>query len=89
MAIRKSQEQIDLLKKQVEAQLQSMKIQFEKDFQKSVTEKTSEDAIKKINQRIDDLQKTQEKLLTMMQNLQNEATEISAKAQKLYEEQQK
>jgi prefoldin alpha subunit len=54
-----------------------------------VTEKTSEDAIKKIDQRIEDLQKTQEKLLTMMQNLQNEATEVSAKAQKLYEEQQK
>ena len=54
-----------------------------------VTEKTSEDAIKKINQRIEDLQKTQEKLLAMMQNLQNEATEVSAKAQKLYEEQQK
>jgi len=54
-----------------------------------VIEKTSEDAIKKIDCRIEDLQKTQEKLLTMMQNLQNEATEVSSKAQKFYEEQQK
>jgi len=54
-----------------------------------VTEKTSDDAIKKIDMRIEDLQKTQEKLLTMMQNLQNEATEVSAKAQKLLGEEQK
>ena len=51
-----------------------------------VMEKTSDDAIKKIDKRIDDLQKTQEKLLETMQNLQNEATEISAKAQKLLAE---
>jgi prefoldin alpha subunit len=48
-----------------------------------VTEKTSTNAIDKIDERINDLQKTQEKLITIMQNLQNEATEISAKAQKL------
>jgi prefoldin alpha subunit len=48
-----------------------------------VTEKTSTNAIDKIDERINDLQKTQEKLMTIMQNLQNEATEISAKAQKL------
>jgi len=54
-----------------------------------VTEKTSDDAIKKIDKRIEDLQKTQEKLLTMMQDLQNETTEISAKAQKLLAEEQK
>lgn len=54
-----------------------------------VTEKTSDDAIKKIDKRVEDLQKTQEKLLTMMQNLQNEAAEVSAKAQKLLAEEQK
>ena len=48
-----------------------------------VTEKTSSNAISKIDERIEDLQKTQEKLMTILQNLQNEATEVSAKAQKL------
>jgi len=48
-----------------------------------VTEKTSTNAINKIDERINDLQKTQEKLMTIMQNLQNEATEVSARAQKL------
>ncbi|GEM_PF-672067 len=51
------------------------------------TEKTSEDAIKKIDGRIENLQKTQEKLITMMQQLQAEATEVSERAQHLlYEE---
>ena len=54
-----------------------------------VTEKKAEDAINKINKKIEDLQKTQEKLLTMMQNLQNESAEVSAKAQKLLSESQK
>jgi prefoldin alpha subunit len=54
-----------------------------------VTEKKSEDAIKKIDERIEDLQKTQEKLLEMIQNIQNEAIQISNKAQKLVGEQQK
>jgi prefoldin alpha subunit len=54
-----------------------------------VTEKTSEDAIKKIDKRIEDLQKNQEKLMEMIQNLQTEATEVYNKAQKLLEEQQK
>ncbi len=52
------------------------------------TEKTSDDAIKNIDKRINDLQKTQEKLLEAMQNLQNGATEVSAKAQKLLAEKQ-
>jgi prefoldin alpha subunit len=54
-----------------------------------VTEKTSEDAIKKIDERVEGLQKTQEKLLSIMQNLQNEATEVSAKAQRLMDAEQK
>jgi prefoldin alpha subunit len=53
-----------------------------------VTEKTSEDAIKKIEKRTEDLQKTQERLFALMQQLQAEASDISAKAQKLIEEQQ-
>lgn len=53
-----------------------------------ITEKTSEDAIKKIDQRLEDLQKTQEKLSTIMQNLQNEVTEVYAKAQQLLAEKQ-
>jgi prefoldin alpha subunit len=51
-----------------------------------VVEKTSNDAIIKIDKRIEDLQKTQEKIITIMQNLQNEATEVSAKAQQLMSE---
>ena len=54
-----------------------------------VTEKKVEDAIKSIDKRIDDLQKTQERLVSSMQNLQAEAMEISAKAQKLISEEQK
>ena len=54
-----------------------------------VTEKNLDDAIKNIDKRIEDLQKTQDKLLTMMQQLQAEATEVSTKAQKLLAEQQK
>jgi prefoldin alpha subunit len=51
-----------------------------------VTEKTSEDAIKKIDKRIESLQQTQEKLSSMAQQLQTEATQISDKAQRLLEE---
>jgi len=54
-----------------------------------VAEKTTEDAIKGIDKRIEDLQKSEESLISMMQKLQLEAMEISAKAQKLYAEQQK
>ena len=54
-----------------------------------VTEKTSIDAISKIDDRIQELQKTQEKLLSIIQNLQNEATEVSAKAQEYLSEQEK
>jgi len=53
-----------------------------------VTEKKVEDAIKKIDIRLEELQKTQDKLSSMLQQLQTEAIEISTKAQKLYEEQQ-
>ena len=54
-----------------------------------VTEKTTDDAIKKIDERIDSLQKTQEKLSSMAQQLQTEAAEISDKAQKLMAEEKK
>ncbi len=51
-----------------------------------VAEKTSEDAIKKIDKRIESLQQTQEKLSSMAQQLQTEATQVSEKAQRLLEE---
>ena len=51
-----------------------------------VTEKSSDDAITNIDKRIEDLQKTQERLLEIMQNLQNETAEISQKAQRLISE---
>ena len=53
-----------------------------------VTEKTPEDVIKKIDERLENLEKTQVKMNEMMQNLQNEAADVSAKAQKLISEQQ-
>jgi prefoldin alpha subunit len=54
-----------------------------------VAEKKAEDAINKINKKIEDLQKTQQKVLTIMQNLQNESAEVSVRAQKLLSESQK
>jgi len=54
-----------------------------------VTEKTSDDAIKKIDKRIEGLQQTQEKLSSMAQQLQTEAEEVSDKAQKLLAEEKK
>jgi len=54
-----------------------------------ITEKKTEDAIKKIDKKIEELQKTQERLLEVMQNLQNNSAEVSAKAQKLLSESEK
>jgi prefoldin alpha subunit len=54
-----------------------------------VTEKTSEDTIANIDKRIESLKQTQEKLSSMAQRLQAEATEISDKAQKLLAEEKK
>ena len=51
-----------------------------------VTEKKSEEAIKKIDERIENLQKTQERLTTMAQQIQMEASEASNKAQQLLAE---
>jgi prefoldin alpha subunit len=54
-----------------------------------ITEKKPNEAIKKIDKRIEDLQKNIEKIEKMMQQLQNEATEVSVKAQQMIQEQQK
>jgi len=54
-----------------------------------VAEKTSDDAIKKIDERIENLQKTQERLSSMAQQIQTEAAEVSDKAQKLLSEEKK
>ena len=53
-----------------------------------VIEKSSEDTIENIDKRIKFLEKNQEKLNEVMQNLQKEATEISMKAQEIYKQQQ-
>jgi prefoldin alpha subunit len=53
-----------------------------------VTEKNTGDAVNRIDKRLEDLQKTQDRLSSMLQQLQTEAIDISTKAQKLYEEQQ-
>lgn len=54
-----------------------------------VTEKTSDDAIKKIDNRIEHLQQTQEKISSMVQQLQAETAEASSKAQTLLSEENK
>lgn len=54
-----------------------------------VTEKTVDDALKKIDERIKNLQEKQEKILSTVQKLQEESTEISQKTQKLIDETQK
>ena len=51
-----------------------------------VAEKTVDDAIEKIDGRIEALQENQKKLLSMAQQLQTEAAELSNKTQKLVDE---
>ena len=51
-----------------------------------VTEKTVENALKKIDERIEYMQESQKKLLTIAQQVQAEATELSEKTQKLMAE---
>jgi len=53
-----------------------------------VMEKVYEDAIKKIDERIEEIQRSQTKLEEMVQQIQAEATDADAKAQKLMGEQQ-
>lgn len=48
-----------------------------------VAEKTYEEALKKIDERIQNIEKSQVKLEQMMQNIQNQAEDASQKAQKL------
>lgn len=52
-------------------------------------EKSFDDAIKKIDERIEYIQNNQEKIISMIQQLQNELAEVSEKAQKIINEQQK
>ncbi len=52
-----------------------------------VTEKKYEDASQKIDERIKTLEKTQEKIKSMKEQMEAEANEISQKAQKLANEQ--
>lgn len=51
-----------------------------------VTEKTCEDTVKMLDKRIEKLQQTQEKIASMVQQLQAEAAEVSEKAQKILSE---
>ena len=54
-----------------------------------VSEKNYDDAIKKIDERVKNLEKTQEKLAHMIEQVQEAATNISTKAQKIISEQNK
>ena len=51
-----------------------------------VIEKASDDIVKKMDERIRNLQQTEEKISSMAQQLQTEITEITDKAQKLMSE---
>jgi len=51
-----------------------------------VAEKSVDDAIKKIGERIENLQKNMEKLIETSQKLQNEAAELSQQAQMMMSE---
>ena len=51
-----------------------------------VIEKTPGETIKKIDERVENLQQTQEKLSSMAQKLQTDATEVSNKAQQIIQE---
>ena len=50
-----------------------------------VLEKSVEEVIKKIDERVNSLQRTQERISSTAQQIQDEAAETSAKAQKLME----
>jgi len=52
-----------------------------------IVEKGSEDATKKIDDRIEELEKNMKKLGEMRQQTQNQAEEVYQKAQELYEQQ--
>ena len=54
-----------------------------------VIQKNIESAVKKIEEKIESLQKSQEKIVDTIQRLQMEATQISEKAQKLMSEQER
>ncbi len=54
-----------------------------------IAEKQNSDAISKIEKRIENLEKTQDKIYNMFQNLQNESAEISQRAQQLMSEEKK
>jgi prefoldin alpha subunit len=51
-----------------------------------VTERSNEDAVKKIQQRITALQENQQKLVTLAQKIEQEATELSEKTQKMMDD---
>ena len=52
-------------------------------------EKSLDDAIEKIDERLENLQKNQDQLNSMIEQLQSEAADVSAKAQKIINEQEK
>ena len=54
-----------------------------------VTEKKATDVIKNINEKIEELQKSQEKVISLIQNIELQANEASEKAQKLINQEKK
>ena len=53
-----------------------------------ITEKKTKEAIKNIEKRIKELEGSKEKVTTIIQQMQSEATDVSFKAQKIINEQQ-
>jgi len=54
-----------------------------------ITEKKPTDVIKKIDEKIEELQKSQERVVALIQNIENQANEASEKAQKLLNDEKK
>jgi len=54
-----------------------------------ITEKKPNDVIKKIDERIEELQRSQERVVAIIQNIENQANEASEKAQKLIDNEKK
>jgi prefoldin alpha subunit len=54
-----------------------------------VTEKKATDVIKNIDEKIEELQKSQEKVISLIQNIELQANEASEKAQKLINQEKK
>jgi prefoldin alpha subunit len=54
-----------------------------------ITEKNAKDAINKIDEKIEELQRSQDKTAELIQNIENQANEVTEKAQKIINQEKK